>query len=73
MSPAVFTSRGAPVDMRLSSELHANRAELGLLLEFEGDLSCDPVATEEGPVLIIHVIIDVEVCYRLLKHYFKSI
>lgn len=73
VSPVAFIPRGAPVDMRHSSELHANRADLGLLLEFEGDLSCDPVATEEGPALVIHVIIDVEVCYRLLEHYLKSI
>lgn len=56
---AVFTPRSAPVDMCHSTELHANRADLGLLLEFEGDLSCDPVTTEEGPALVIHVIIDV--------------
>lgn len=70
---AVFTPRGAPVDMCHSSELHANRADLGLLFEFEGELSCDTVAAGEGPALAIHVIINIEVCYRLLKHYLKSI
>lgn len=72
VSPVVFTP-GAPVDVRRSSELHADRADLGLLLEFEGDLSRDPVATVEGPALVVHVIIDAEVCYRLLEHYSKSI
>lgn len=70
--PAVFTPRGAPVDVCHSSELHGYRADLGLLLELKGDLSCDPVTTGEGPALVIQVIIDVEVCYRLLEHYLKS-
>lgn len=74
LSPSAFlTPRRAPVDMHHSSELHANLADFGLLLEFKGDLSCDPVATGEGPAIVIHVITDVEVCYRLLEHYLKSI
>lgn len=70
--PAVFTPRGAPVDVGRSSELHPYGADLGLLLELKGDLSCDPVTAAEAPALVIHVIIDVEVCYRLLEHYLKS-
>lgn len=72
VSPApVFTPRRAPVDVRHPSELHADGADLGLLLELERDLSCDPVATGEGAPRVIHVIIDVEVCYHLLEHYLK--
>lgn len=71
--PAFFTSRaGGPVDMRQSTEFHGNRADLDFLFEFEGDVSCDSITTREGAGLVINVIIDAKVCYRLLEHYLKS-
>lgn len=69
---ALFAPRAAaPVDMRHSSEFHANCADLDLLFQFKGDVSCDSVAAGEGPALVIHVIIDVKVRYRLLEHDLK--
>lgn len=70
--PAFFTSTGGPVDVRQSTEFHGNRADLDFFFEFEGDVSCDSIATREGAVLVINVIIDAKVCYRLLEHHLKS-